>query len=114
MMPYRDRSTVESWVSEFVLARSTGDFHVAVLDKNFQAGPNSGLVVVTLRSAGTITYLHPEVRRGVPRWVVTFEPRSDTLDLDAKAVEQLAEDIAGVAELCAFLQLKTDAAVLAH
>ncbi|MFJ4046016.1 hypothetical protein ACIPV2_09760 [Microbacterium sp. NPDC089987] len=85
-----------------------------MLDKNFEAGPNSGIVVVTLRSVSTITFVHPEIRQGQPTWVVTFEGRSETLDLDDVALRQLAQDVTALAELRSFLQEKTDAVVLAH
>lgn len=113
-MPYRDRTAVESWVKEYVATHSADSLGVAVLDKNFEAGPNSGIVVVTLRSASTITFLHPEIRQGLPVWVVTFEERNETLDLDGAALRQLAEDITALADLRAFLQEKTDAVVLTH
>lgn len=113
-MPYRDRTAVESWVNEYTQSHSADSLGIAVLDKNFQAGPNSGIVVVTLRSASTITFLHPEIRQGVPTWVVTFEGRNETLDLDHDALRQLAEDVAALADLRSFLQEKTDAALLAH
>lgn len=113
-MPYRDRTTVESWVNEYVVSHSAASLGVAVLDKNFEAGPNSGLVVVTLRSADTITYLHPVMRSGRPLWVVTFEPRTTALDLDDADLRLLADDIAHLAELRSFLQEKTDAVVLTH
>ncbi|MGW9628369.1 protein-L-isoaspartate carboxylmethyltransferase [Microbacterium sp. NPDC055521] len=105
---------MESWVNEYVQSHSADSLGIAVLDKNFEAGPNSGIVVVTLRSASTITFLHPEIRQGLPTWVVTFEGRNETLDLDDAALRQLAEDITALAELRSFLQAKTDAIVLAH
>ncbi|WCD93550.1 protein-L-isoaspartate carboxylmethyltransferase [Microbacterium sp. nov. GSS16] len=113
-MPYRDRTTVESWVDEYIESHSADSLGVAVLDKNFEAGPDSGIVVVTLRTASTITFLHPEIRRGSPIWIVTFEERNETLDLDDVALRQLAEDLTALTELRTFLQRKTDAVVLAH
>lgn len=113
-MPYRDRTTVERWVNEYIVSHSADTLGVAVLDKNFEAGPNSGIVVVTLRSADTITFLHPEVRQGVPIWVVTFEGRSGALDMDDADLRLLAADITALAELRSFLQQKTDEVVLAH
>ena len=75
-MPYRDQATVESWVDEFRhLQPLVTD--VSVLEKDFTAGPDSGLVVVSLRTASTVTYIQPVVQDGHPTWVVTFEPRSE-------------------------------------
>jgi hypothetical protein len=113
-MPYRDRTTVERWVNEYIVSHSADSLGVAVLDKNFEAGPNSGIVVVTLRSASTITFLHPEVRQGVPTWVVTFEGRSGALDMDDADLRTLAADVTALAELRSFLQQKTDEVVLTH
>lgn len=113
-MPYRDRSTVESWIHDFVATRGSGGFEVSVLDKNFEAGPDSGLVVVHLRTASTITFLHPDQLSTGPRWVVTFDSRSDAIDLDPDQLLRLSEDIAALSDLCTFLQRKTDAAILAR
>lgn len=113
-MPYRDRTTVESWVNEYIAAHDADSLGVAVLDKNFEAGPDSGLVVVTLRSAHTITLLHPEIRSGAPTWVVTFESRSSPIDMDDADLRLLAADITDLADLRAFLQQKTDAVVFTH
>lgn len=113
-MPYRDRTIVESWVDEYIESHSTDLLGVAVLDKNFEAGPDSGIVVVTLRTASTITFLHPEIRQGSPTWIVTFEGRNETLDLEDVALRQLAEDLTALAELRTFLQHKTDTLLCAH
>lgn len=113
-MPHRDRATIESWITEFLQHREIEALDITVLDRNFEAGPDSGLVVVTLRDASTLTYIHPQIRQGVPRWVVTFEPRSEGMDLDAGETEQLGSDITVLSELCAFLQSKTDAALSAR
>lgn len=113
-MPYRDRTTVERWVNEYIVSHSADSLGVAVLDKNFEAGPDSGLVVVTLRSVNTITFLHPEIREGAPTWIVTFEARSGSSDMDDEALQLLAADITALAELRSFLQQKTDEVVLTH
>ncbi|PKI91507.1 protein-L-isoaspartate carboxylmethyltransferase [Actinomycetales bacterium SN12] len=105
---------MENWVNEYIESHSGDSVGVAVLDKNYEAGPNSGIVVVTLRSASTITFVHPEIRQGLPVWVVTFEGRNETLDLDDVALRQLAQDLKDLAELRSFLQEKTDAVVLTH
>ncbi len=109
-MPYRDRATVLSWVSDFVDGRVGVAPEITVLEKDFVSGPDSGLVVVSLRTATTVTYVQPVIQRGEPRWIVTFEPRAEPLDLDAVGVAQLSSDLGELAELCAFLQLKTDEA----
>lgn len=111
-MPYRDQARVQAWVDEFH-AQQHVDTAVDVLEKDFTAGPDSGLVVVTLRTVSTVTYIQPVVTDGVPKWLVTFEPRSETFDLDSVGVSQLAQDLTALAKLCAYLQAKTDEARLA-
>lgn len=107
-MPYRDRTRVEGWVKDYCATRAAAALDIAVLDKNFEAGPNSGIVVVTLRSASTITFLHPEIRQGSPVWTVTFEARNEPIELDAEGLQMLSEDIAAVSELRDCLQKQTD------
>lgn len=111
-MPYRDQATVESWVDQFrledVLATS-----VSVLEKDFTAGPDSGIVVVGLRTASTVTFIEPIIEDGTPTWVVTFEPRHEGFNLDAGGVAALSQDLATLARLCEFLQRKTDEALRA-
>lgn len=109
-MPYRDRVTVEGWVDEF---RREQPVHtrVTVLEKDFTAGPESGLVVVSLRTASTVTYIQPVVESGNPRWMVTFEPRDEGFDLDSVGVAALSHDLGTLAKLCEFLQTKTDEAL---
>lgn len=106
-MPYRDRVTVEGWVDEFRRQQPV-ETRIAVLEKDFTAGPDSGLVVVSLRTASTVTYIQPVITDGAPRWTVTFEPRSEGFDLDSAGVAALSHDLGTLAQLCEFLQDKTD------
>lgn len=111
-MPYRDQARVQTWVDQFRSDQRV-DTAVDVLEKDFTAGPESGLVVVTLRTVSTVTYIQPVVTDGVPKWIVTFEARSEPFDLDSVGVSQLAQDLAALANLCTYLQVKTDEALLA-
>ncbi len=106
-MPYRDQARVQTWVDDF-RAQHSVDTAVSVLEKNFEAGPDSGLVVVSLRTASTVTYLQAVVKDDAPRWIVSFEPRHEGFDLDSAGVSQLANDLATLANLCAYLQQRTD------
>lgn len=63
-MPYRNQATVQSWVDEYVSVHSTRGVDVSVLEKNFIPGPDSGMVVVALQKAPTVTYIQPLVRHG--------------------------------------------------
>ena len=110
-MPYRDQATVDGWVREFLESNANTHTEVSVLDKDFTAGPNSGLVVVSLRNASTVTYIQPVVRDGAPHWLVTFEARHESFDVDFTGVAQLAADLSLIARMCEHLQMKTDAAL---
>lgn len=110
-MPYRDHATVEAWVKEFFASCPGMSADVTVLEMDIESGNDSGLVAVSLRNASTLTYIQPVTRSGTPRWVVTFESRSDSFDLDGAGVTRLAEDLAAIGRLCTYLQEKTDEAV---
>ena len=112
-MPYRDQATVQSWVEEFARTEPLTT-EVSVLEKDFTAGPESGMVVVSLRTASTVTYIQPVHEDGVPHWVVTFEARDQSFDLDAAGLGALAHDLAVLARLVEFLQVKTDAVLAAR
>lgn len=110
-MPYRDQATVEGWLREFTRLHPDMGTSVSVLENDFTAGPDSGLVVVSLRTASTLTYIQPIHRDGVPRWVVTFEARNESFQLEAAGVARLADDLHMVAGICEYLQSRTDAVV---
>jgi hypothetical protein len=110
-MPYRDQATVDGWVREFLDTNADTHAEVSVLDKDFTAGPDSGLVVVSLRNASTVTYIHPVIRDDAPHWLVTFEARRESFDLDFAGVAQLSADLSLISRMCKHLQMKTDAAV---
>jgi len=110
-MPYRDQATVEGWVREFLESNVDTAAEVSVVDKDYTAGPDSGLVVVSLSNASTVTYIQPVIREGAPQWLVTFEARGESFDLDFAGVGRLAGDLATIAHMCEHLQIKTDAAV---
>lgn len=112
-MPYRNQATVQSWVDDFVAAHPGEASAITVLEKDFTPGPESGMVVVSLSNASTVTYIQPVVDEIGPRWLVTFEPRTEGFDLDAAGVARLASDLGALAELCGYLQRRTDAALAA-
>ena len=112
-MPYRNKATVESWVTDYLDTAPSEAIVVTVLEKDFTPGPESGMVVVSLRNASTVTYIQAVVDDRGPHWVVTFEPRSEAFDLDAAGVARLSADLAAVAGMCGYLQERTDQAVAA-
>lgn len=111
-MPYRDQATVRAWVDEFSTQEPLTT-QVSVLEKEFTAGPESGMVVVSLRTASTVTYIQPVMEENLPHWVVTFEARPESFDLDSAGVAALAHDLGTLARLLDFLQVKTDAVLAA-
>jgi hypothetical protein len=110
-MPYRDQLTVESWVREFTEQHPGVATEISVLDKDYTAAPDSGLVIVSLRTASTVTYIHVAMVDDTAKWIVTFEARNESFDLDAEGVARLADDLSTLGLLCTFLQDKTDAAL---
>lgn len=111
-MPYRSQATVEAWVREYLADNPSTTAAVTVLEKDYTPGPDSGLVVVALSNASTVTYIQPVENESGPRWSVTFEARADSFELDADGVARLAADLAAVADLCGFLQRRTDLALV--
>ncbi|MBN9176543.1 MAG: protein-L-isoaspartate carboxylmethyltransferase [Microbacterium sp.] len=112
-MPYRNKATVQSWVDDYLSSHPSESIVVTVLEKDFTPGPESGMVVVSLRNASTVTYIQAVVDDRGPHWVVTFEPRSDAFDLDAASVARLSADLAELAGICAYLQERTEQAMVA-
>lgn len=110
-MPYRDRATVSAWIDDFTQT-TMYETTVTVLEQDGASSADSGLVVVELRTAGTVTYIHPVVRER-PTWIVTFEARDYDVDLDAGGVAKLLADVQTVYDLCNYLQQRTDDAVAA-
>lgn len=110
-MPYRNQETVGSWVRDYLADRQVEASSVSVLEKDYTPGPESGLVVVALSNASTVTYIQPVIIDGEPRWMVTFEPRTEGFDLDAAGVARLSADLSDLADLCAYLQERTAQAI---
>jgi hypothetical protein len=111
-MPYRDQATVQAWVNEYITQHGDIAPEVSVLEQYYTDAKDSGLVVVTLRTASTVTYIQPVIRDGAPLWLVTFESRDEGIEMDAADVAKLAADLQVLADLCAYLQRRTDAAVI--
>jgi hypothetical protein len=110
MMPFRNMTTLESWLDEF---RSKGYplvGSVRVMGQDGEDGANTGLVGVALTQADVAVYIQPETLEST-RWLVTFEAREAQLDLDSAAVLRLSSELATVSALCAFLEGKSAAYV---
>lgn len=65
-MPYRNQATVQSWVDDYLAARPEQTAAVSVLEKDFIPGPESGMVVVSLSNASTVTYIQAAVTDWLP------------------------------------------------
>lgn len=109
-MPYRDRAHVERWLADFWDTHDVLGERLAVLDDGFMPGHNSGLVVASLNWTPGVSFLSVKLEDGQPRWKVTFEPRPETLHLDATGVRALAGEIGALGLLCSYLQERTDQA----
>ncbi|WBU37585.1 protein-L-isoaspartate carboxylmethyltransferase [Homoserinibacter sp. YIM 151385] len=108
-MPYRDHAVVSAWIDDYRALGHIGAAAIDVLEQDASAGPETGLIIVGLRTVTTVTYIHPVVRDR-PEWVVTFEAREHDIDLTPAQTAQLAADLESVSRLCAYLQERTDAA----
>ena len=107
-MSYRDQAKVKSWVTDFANSHPGVSPQISVVDQYYAEGPDSGLVVVQLRTATTVTSIQPGVEDGAPTWRVHFDPREEGLDLDGEQTEALAADLTLLSLLCQYLQGRTD------
>ncbi|WP_425838376.1 protein-L-isoaspartate carboxylmethyltransferase [Microbacterium sp. PA5] len=110
-MPYRDRAHVERWLSDFWDTHSVFAGELSVVDNDFVPHTDSGLVVAHLDNSPGIAYISVQMIDDRPRWMVTFEPRPEAIDLDAAGVRGLADEVGALGVLCAYLQTRTDEAI---
>lgn len=104
-MSFRSASTLQSWIDEFHTLGYSVPGALKVIPQDGEAGANTGLVAVDLANASTTTYIQPEA--GSPRWVVTLEPRDESVVLGAAELLSLASELSIASALCAFLQAKS-------
>ncbi|MBI5161286.1 MAG: hypothetical protein HY996_07730 [Micrococcales bacterium] len=104
-MPYRSRSTLESWIAEF---RSLGfSLHaLRVLDQDVDGNEDTGLIALSLDDATTSVYVQPATT-GTNRWAVTFEARDEAIELSVADVAKLSDELNILACLCTFLEAKS-------
>ena len=105
-MSFRRISTLESWLDEFRRTQGAPSGQVRVIPQDGAERSDTGLVVVELSHAPTVTYLQPDAT-DPSRWVVTMESREDVVVLDAAQMRALAADLETVGRLCAFLEQKS-------
>jgi hypothetical protein len=105
-VPYRTRTLLEEWVTEF---REQGHSVAGELDVVFQDGSDgrdTGLVIVHLKNAPADIYMQP---RGLndPLWEATLSARSDDLTISPHHLAGLAAEVVVAGNLCTFLQYKS-------
>lgn len=107
-MPFRSRATLESWLAEFRQLGYPISDSVRVVELDGEDGATTGLVALALTNAATNAYIQPFVDHGA-RWVLTFESREDSVELDAAGIAALAAELMVISVLVAFLQAKSTA-----
>lgn len=106
LMAHRSREMLEAWIEEFRDLGHTMPGSIKVMQQDGIDGADTGLVGVHFANAVTVTYLQPDAD-GSGTWMVTMEPREEAVVLDSADMLDLANELAVVAALCAFLQGKS-------
>ncbi len=110
-MPFRTKSLLEAWLSEF---RAQGhDVSATVALQDGSDGSDTGLVILQLTFADTEVFMQP-VALHDPRWAVTFQARSFDVALTPQQVDTLGREVIRVGQLCAFLEAKSQDYIHAH
>lgn len=114
-MPVRkllDMDLLETWLTEFrALGYVTGS-DIRVLEQEDEADPDTGLIVVDLSNAKTISYLQP-ITGGDGSWKVTMEARDDVIELSAVELVNLGNEVNVLGALVAFLETRSKALLAA-
>ncbi len=114
-MPVRkllDMDLLETWLTEFrTLGYVTGS-DIRVLEQEDEADPDTGLIVVDLSNAKTISYLQP-IAGGDGSWKVTMEARDDVIELSAVELVNLGNEVNVLGALVAFLETRSKALLAA-
>ncbi len=110
-MPPRSRATLQSWLDEFRRLDYPYSGTIRAIEQDGGDREDSVLVAVKMDDASTVTYLQPDAPGGV-RWMVTFEAREESIELDAAGLSRLSSEIATLSALCVFLEAKSLAAEL--
>jgi hypothetical protein len=107
-MPFRTIATLQSWVDEFNQREHPGVNAIRVIPQDGAEGADTGLVAVRIPDSPTEIVIEPPSPAAASEWSITFEPREQSVTLGASAVARMAEEVAALAELCTFLQKKSD------
>lgn len=106
-MPFRTMETLQAWVAEFEAAHDLGGSAIRVIPQDGEAGADTGLIAMRVANSPTEIYIEPP-DSSATQWMVTFEPREEYVRLGSREVRAMAVEVAKLAELCAFLQQKSD------
>lgn len=105
-VPFRSKELLQAWLDEFAASGVSGGGVAVVVDQEAVGGRDSGLVVYPLRNATTSVYMQP-LAPGVAEWRVTIEEQPEATELSPEGLYDLCRELSSVADLCAFLQLKS-------
>ncbi|WP_345802862.1 hypothetical protein AAIB33_07200 [Microbacterium sp. AZCO] len=108
-MPFRTITTLQLWVDEFAQRNHAVVSRIRVIPQDGSDGADTGLVGVRIPDSPTEIYIEPPTGGVGSEWSITFEPREEPVRLGARAVRKIAGEVAFLAELCDFLQTKSDA-----
>ncbi|MBB3159227.1 hypothetical protein FHS07_002945 [Microbacterium proteolyticum] len=110
-MPVRrllNKDLLEGWLTKFRdLGYLTGS-EIRLLEQEDETDPDSGLIVVDLSGAKTVTYLQP-ITGGDGAWKATMEARDATIELDTVELVNLGNELIVLAALVSFLEVKSKA-----
>lgn len=107
-MPFRAIATLQSWVDEFNQDEHPGGSTVRVIPQDGAERADAGRVAVRIPGSPTEIVIAPSPSGPADEWSITFEPREAWVTVQASEVASMAEAIAALAELCTFLQKKSD------
>ena len=113
-MPYRTLATLQSWVDEFARRGDPRLGSIRAIPQDGSDGADTGLVAVQLPDSPTVIYLEPPAPGSGRPWSITFEPREQSVTLGAHAIGKMADEIGALAELCVFLEAKSEAFLSEH
>jgi hypothetical protein len=105
-MPFREGSTIERWVAEFLDLGYDSRGLVRVIPQDPADGDNSGLVAVRLESIDTSIFIQPR-EIGSYQWVTTLEENDKLHEFTASQLAALSAELIMVSALTAFLEAKS-------
>lgn len=106
-MPFRSKETLDTWLLEFAAGNDDTAAAPYVADQESVDGRDSGLVIFPLRNATTSVFIQP-VTTGAQQWRVTIEAQPEITELAPQDLHDLSRELDRAADLCTFLQRKTN------